>query len=413
MLIAAKPLVKDFLGLTFLSLLMLHSLPAAAGSYADSAHGNTTYGVEQTALPTYVQGNCGHCHEQHTAAADGFLLLADSFSGVMTNPYSESDSVCFYCHRTVGSIQTGGIINNNYSTTFGGATATTTSIMAAFNLDSYHNLYDVSRYITGASGTKLFSSFPMGSNPCSGCHNVHMAKANKRFPGDPAYTALSKPSEHENLWGDDTPTERMSSYGTDYQPPNYATGNLEPDGLSSVPSIQAAKTPDYNAFCTDCHNSINIIYSTTLGRNLRTIDWDNEKHGKGNADDSLSVDSPFTAGSGSLGYILACTDCHEPHGSSNVFLIRKDVNGAALSGNITAAASADWRYLCARCHDDSNETIHHFSADSPYIRAQCSKCHYAYPMRCSDCHFHGSWVNDPSNALDATPDYLPTTRGTF
>jgi len=85
--------------------------------------------------------------------------------------------------------------------------------------------------------------------------------------------------------------------------------------------------PDYNEFCTDCHNSSNTIYSTTLGRNLRTIDWNSEKHGKGNADSYIMVDSPYTAGSCSLGYILACTDCHEPHGSSNDFLIRTDVNG--------------------------------------------------------------------------------------
>ncbi|MCK4621562.1 MAG: hypothetical protein KAT62_05025 [Desulfuromonadales bacterium] len=438
--------VKKLPGLIFLLSMLFSPQTVFAGPYADSAHGNTVYGVERTTLaalvPPYLQGNCGHCHEQHTAVADGHLLLADSFSGATTNPYSQSDSACFACHVSVASLQTGGgITNNNYAATFGGATATTTDIMAAFNQDSYHNLYDIQRYITGASGTKSFTSFPTGSNPCSGCHNVHIAKANKRSPGDPTLTAISKPSDHDNLFGDDSPGERMSDtiYNSKYQPPYYVgSSNLEPDGLSTDRATQAAKTPDYNEFCTDCHNSTNTIYSTTLGRNLRTIDWDNEKHGKGNADSYITVDGPFTPASGSLGYVLACTDCHEPHGSPNAFLIRKEVNGGVVGGSITSFSDIDWHHLCDRCHQDDKELYsscqedHHYLAhhsatyggDLPYSLGQCKNCHTGDKgsssctssfdkIVCTNCHFHGSWVNDPANPLDKTPNYAPTTRTTF
>lgn len=413
-----------------LLLAILVPLQAQAGSYADSAHGDATYGVNRSAVAgMYVIGNCAHCHEQHASidgaepapssgGASDYLLLANGFSDKTTNTYSQSDCVCFYCHTAGGSIQSGGISNENYSATFGGAPATTSGIFEAFNQTSYHNLYDLRRYIRGLVGSKSFSDFPAGSNPCSSCHNVHLAKDNRSDPSDPTLTAMSKPSDHYNLFGDDSPGERMSdtTYSNSYQPPAYnGSSNLEPDGLSSIRATQAAKTPDYNEFCTDCHNSTNTIYSTTLGRNLRTIDWDNEKHGKGDADSYIMVDSPYTAGSGSLGYILSCTDCHEPHGSPNAFLIRPSVNGAALAGSVTTFSSSNWSYLCARCHDDSNESIHHLSNDRPYQKAMCSQCHGAgfNVLACTNCHFHGSWVNDPDNANDKTPNYSPTTRTTF
>jgi hypothetical protein len=396
--------------LSLLTFLLIHPGFGFAGPYALSAHGNTGYGVLRTVLSgTYLQGNCGHCHEQHTATADGYLLIADSFNSTQTgNPYDQADNVCFSCHTVSGSAQSGGISNNSYSVTFGGKTAVPTEagIFEAFNLSSYHNLYDLQRYITGVVGSKTFSNFPTDSNPCSGCHNIHLAKANKQSPGDPTNTALSKPSDHETLWGDDSPGERMTSYGTAYQPPLHATAapNLEPDGASSDQSTQTAKTPDYNGFCCDCHNASNTIYSTTLGRNLRTIDWNTEKHGSGNADTYINVDSPYSAGSGSLGYVLACTDCHEPHGSSNAYLLRPTVNGTALSGAITGSDTS-MRYLCARCHEDDNQSIHHSLNDYPYSAFQCGNCHVSLAtIACTNCHYHGSSKTDCRT---------PATRITF
>lgn len=382
---------------------------ASAGTYTDSAHGDSSSGVERDGLfGEYGQGNCAHCHEQHASldgsepapnsgnalGPDSFCLLADNWSGSpITNPYDQDDCSCFYCHSSTSSLQYTAFSNYSYSRTFGGYTSdSTASIMDAFNLTSYHNLYDLYEYITGASGSKSFSDFPEFSSPCSGCHNVHLAKRNRETPGDPSNTAISKPSGHDSLWGDDSPGERMTAaaYGSDYQPPYYnSSSSLEPDGQSGVRADQAAKTPDYNTFCIDCHNSSNTIYSTSLGRNLKTIDWDNEKHGKGDATDYITVDGPYTPGSGSLGYVLSCLDCHEPHGSGNAFLIREEVNGGAVGGSITSFSDGDWHYLCNRCHQDDYEmdsgcpqdsyyNIHHDSSSGdPYhsdIR-QCSECH--------------------------------------
>lgn len=53
----------------FFCLLFLFSRSACAGDYLNSAHGNSSYGVERisTASLGYSKGNCAHCHEQHAS----------------------------------------------------------------------------------------------------------------------------------------------------------------------------------------------------------------------------------------------------------------------------------------------------------------------------------------------------------
>ncbi|MDI6789372.1 MAG: cytochrome c3 family protein [Thermodesulfobacteriota bacterium] len=357
-----------------------------AGPYTSSAHGDSAYGVSRRGTSQYGRGHCAHCHEQH-ASIDGdepepdgnapskWCLFSNNFETLATSsPYSKEDNVCFYCHySTAGSIQSlPGFNNYSYSYTFGGATSLTSpdNIFDAFYSPSYHNLKDIYDFITGARGSHInFANFPADSNPCSGCHNVHIARRNKAYPGNPSYTAISRPSQHTSLWGDD-PAERMSSvtYGTNYQPPYYrGLTNLEPDGASNDRAIQAAKTPDYVTFCTDCHNATNTIESTTLGRTVRKIDWANSVHGMQDSWRRLDTDErrpPYRAVN--KNYVLACTDCHEPHGSPNYgYLIRKTVNGGVT--DVKANTNSDWNTLCNKCHTHSHSM-----------------------QSCINCHYHGA-----------------------
>jgi len=395
-------------------ILMLGSgMLAHAGDYQDSAHGNDEYGVNRSddMLSVYATGNCAHCHEQHSSingeeprpvgnAPSGFLLLADGFNTSKTgSTYTQSDNVCFQCHASTASLQVNGITNYNYSKNFGGAPITVTSIMDAFKQGSYHNLYDIQRYITGVSGTKSFDDFPADTNPCSGCHNVHLARANWRTPGDPISTAISLPSDHNNLWGDDT-TERMDAWGTSaYQPPLYGSSStmLEPDGASSDRATQAVKTPDYSTFCIDCHNANDDVYSTDKGRNLKKFNWGEEMHGGGSAVDwgnATEMKSPYV--DTSLGsYVLSCMDCHEPHGSTNRTLIRRSVNTNTVN---LPPGSSDWDQLCSSCHiavSDGNtmKRFHHKVRDDAGYA--CEHCHIngtksGEMVSCIKCHYHSS-----------------------
>ncbi len=420
----------------FFVLPLLFTGPARAGDYLQSAHGSNSYGVSRPVMATagYARGNCANCHEQHASVggsepapasgwASSFLLFADS-----TTPYlSQSKNVCFYCHTSSSSLQVGGITNYDFSKTFGGATATITGIQEAFNItspSSNHNLADIYDYITGTDthgDTKSFADFPPSSSPCSGCHNVHIAKRNKSHRADPNYTAISKPSDHGKLWGDSS-GETLWDYTKSYQPPYYSgSTGYEPDDGSIPSSGPGSNMPDYVTFCTDCHNNLNsTIYSSTIsggGRTLIQIDWSStgDYHGTvaGAGAGTRVLKAPFSS---STNYVLSCLDCHEPHGSPNITLLRRRVNGGDLAGAITTAladppgtgtnySNKELGYLCMRCHQQDNSTVsatippkwenvHHWVTNRPYFRGWGCACHggggpWWKPIACDKCHFHG------------------------
>jgi predicted CXXCH cytochrome family protein len=372
---------------------------AISNPYLDSSHGNSTYGVDRTSLFTfgYSKGNCVYCHEQHasiggsepapTGGPDKYELFATLFT-------DQSAMFCFQCHTDTSPQQQTLPVQYNYSRIAGGDTNTCPNdIKEAFQFvntignpqsncgsssGSSHFLANIQTFLTNKWN---FDSTTANIDPCSGCHNPHRAQRDPHTTTERGWP-VSRPSQHNKdnnawgLWGDDS-TERMSNYT--YQPP-YRVGSAtyEPDGDNTS---DALRTVDYVEFCTDCHNTTNnTITSTPLGGGyLKTIDWSNEKHGQGFADGSISVKSPYDS---TMGKVLSCLDCHEPHGSPNVMLIRKEVNGATLAGITTIAMSTssapggssdntELGYLCHRCHYGNNTKadncyIHHTSSDSPY-----------------------------------------------
>ena len=429
---------------------LMYPKGAISGPYTDSAHGNTTYGVNRSSLSSfnYSKGNCAHCHEQHASIGGSEPTPTggpDKYALFYKNHSSQTDNFCFKCHTDLNSLQgTGALYNYSYSYRAGAcpsSSCTENDILELFSYttspNSSHNLNDILNFINGKWG---YTS--SDSNPCVACHNPH------RVQGDPANSTLpkssstrgwpvSRPSQHSKdnsswgLWGDDS-TEKMSYYTSSYQAP-YRYGGVaygyEPDGSTTT---DGSNLTDFVTFCTDCHNSTNTIYSTTLGRNLKTIDWETgDKHGKNTADGYICTKPPYpyaaTCTNSGLGKVLSCLDCHEPHGAPNAFLIRKEVNGGLLSGTVSTGTS-DYGYLCGQCHlDDSNfggtanrwEGVHHCKGDYPYAQSSCSNCHSSGgggvvckggpgttpPIPCSNCHYHGSSVTNAT--------VLPSTRRTF
>ncbi len=440
-------LCSMFLALCLILCLVLCPDRASSGPYLNSAHGSSSYGVNRSAtgFPTdFTKGNCIHCHEQHAgiggsepapntgdaAGPDKYCLLANSFNTSKTiNPYVQSDSVCFYCHIVTDTFQSPTFYNYNYSATFGVCSTIdcpTANIFDTFNSLSYHNLYDVYRFITGLSGSHSnFTNLPSDSNPCSGCHNIHIAQKSCGKPSgsfDITKSAISKPSDHSNLWGN-TAGEKMSNYTTGYQSPYYnsAIPTYEPDSsITSDPS----KLPDYVTFCTDCHNATNTIYSTLLARNLYKFNWANEMHGgfaatycskpnPGPPPNILSLlAAPYEGLTRCGQYVLACTDCHEPHGSPNNFLVRKQVNNGMVTviNNGTGPGpdsnnNKEWVWLCGKCHTYLNSGdlhTHPSNLDGNEISLECTICHTPGTnyRNCQDCHFHGN------NAIPGYPGWI-------
>jgi len=431
----------------FFALMTMLSGNAIAGLYLNSAHGNSTYGTYRTSMgasgPGFARGNCAHCHEQHASVGgsepDPVGGGPSNFTLFYTNYLNQTDGICVKCHTDLGSLQSGGaIVNRGFSYRAGGwLSDTVNDVLEAFSFitpGTSHNLGDIRSFLTtnpGASGW----GYTTDSNPCVACHNPHAAQ------GDPADQALNgssaKSSGDTNAWGlwGDQSGEKMSDYAPSvYQSPYRfnSTTAYEPAGSTTV--LDGSDLTDYVTFCTDCHNSSNVISSSTMGT-LRTIDWSvstGEKHGNVDFDGTKSMDAPYASG----GTVLACTDCHEPHGSPNQALIRPEVNGGALGITVSTIAQTacvapypsdtkEISYLCNRCHSDDNQMngscgtnkyyiIHHDAAsgDPPYPSpGTCTNCHSSgsgsdctstyTPINCNCCHYHGSTV-DPGGGSRKT-----------
>jgi len=383
-----------------------------AGPYLASSHGNTSYGVSRSSTSQYTKGNCAHCHEQHASIGgsepDPSGGSPSAFALFYNNHTNQTDNFCFKCHDNTTSIAASPIKNRSYSYRAGGWNADALDdILEAFttggptSILTAHNLDNIRTFITNKW------NYTAGSNPCVACHSPHAVQ------GDPANSdsaksavtrgyPVSRPSQHSvntntwGLWGDGA-GEKMKDYTLNYQAPyRYnSTTTYEPDGATAPPTADGFNLTDFVTFCTDCHNSTNTIYSTTRGRNLKKFDWTLEKHGKGNAtDDAYTIDPdvkpPYLQ---TTRYVLACTDCHEPHGSPNVFLIRKEVNNSTVTVTNSAESGNDnsrpWRTLCFGCH-----IVGELNTHSAHIgKYLCSDCHDPdtsfYPV-CIGCHYHGS-----------------------
>jgi hypothetical protein len=365
---------------------------STADMYGGSAHGNVSYGVNLSTATCEnwpggicTTGSCAHCHDTFDpdiCSEDiyGLMLFASNDS-----PGSQTDNFCFQCHKGSGSVQVGGLVNYTYSKNFGGGAVTFTNIYDAFNpltgvTPSSHNLADIQNFIAG------HHDFTTETNACLACHHNHLAQRN--YPVIPTAaggvkTAIRRPTHNDvdpgNLWGDENAStsgyyeltsEVIAAHGLLYQAPYYETGSTyEPAGDTTS---DGSNLPNIITFCLDCHSHSNV-YSTERGRNLRVIDWTATQHGKSHQGGTAvgATIAPYT--DHNYDYILVCTDCHEPHGSENEWLLRTTING---KDNIIVTGDGEWSAVCEACHTFST-----------YHYGQVRTC---YGDGVWNCHFHGA-----------------------
>ena len=354
------------------------------GYYQTAAHGSRTRGVERQSVRA-SRGECAHCHD-HSLGQRG-RPHGSLFAKV--NPTSQRDNFCFQCHRGSGSVQIAGVTNKNYAARFGGGTPSFASIYDAFNpgrQGSSHSLAGIASFAFGRThrtATGASWSLTNARNPCSACHNPHKAQEPFHSAHNAVRSPISRPGDHDSVWGDEA-HERMDTYN--YQAPYWSGGlTFEPAGDYTQ---DGSNLPDYNKFCTDCHNPLNTIWSQNLDRPLRRIDWsrNGDKHGGRNAaenedTDFYDVEKPYSeaAKQNHYNYVLACTDCHEPHGSQAPYLLRLEVNGKSLkyTGSLDTFYA---EYFCGACHEKNS-----YSHGSP-----CGTgTHPGSGSKFSRCHYHG------------------------
>ncbi len=399
--------------------------------YSESAHGNYANRSAISSLG-YAVGHCAHCHEQHasiggaepapTGGPDKFLFFDANI------PRSQINNFCFWCHGP-SSVQVSGVTNNDYGSEFGGGAANSTTIKDAFDYGppnraangttgSSHNLKDIQDWSQNQTWGNWITN---NTNACVVCHDPHYSQKNHDpYPASPPYkTAIrlpSHPSSSEgkprNLWGDeansDAGNEIVSEQTGYYQAPYYGTGPHNPATGPFEPAGDATQDgsnlPNFKTFCTTCH-ILPISPSESdpyflEDRSLNKPRWTSSQHGSAhmpNSGQRGSLKDPYNIET--RNYRLACTDCHEPHGSpTNPFLLRTCVNGKDnITVSIAPVASpvaADWNNLnfydfCTACHivnTGPGSADHEFTGDA-WIDEDPTTVNC---MMNGACHEHGS-----------------------
>ncbi len=274
--------MKVFFAALVLSSLLCIFLPpfAWAGDYADSAHGDTSIGVDRSTIDTdfsnYATGNCAHCHEQHaslggteptpTGGPDDYLLF----------DVTSSNTFCNTCHD--GSPVTGDVASQTTKTSgHDPATTKTPGNINAVCMDCHdpHAATEVahveatdgntaSGVLKNVAGVQATWSAP--SNPSNGTETLSA-------PSYTATTAVTKEYElclkcHSSYaWGA-TPPTGWTDQGKEFNPHNFS---FHPVTESSAGQqwnntfIRANQTAamtgnwalpanlDARMYCSDCH----------------------------------------------------------------------------------------------------------------------------------------------------------------
>jgi len=350
-------------------------------TYADSAHGDNSEGVNRSGTG-YPTGSCAHCHDTFNANfcendPNGLMLFAPR------NPVSQTDNFCFQCHASDGAAQQ--VTNYDYGATFGGGAAMSNNIKDAFNFGppnqywttgSSHNLYSVRHWTETVPPGDWISE---DTNACLVCHSPHLSQ--KNFPVAATdqggiKTAIRRPqapssgtNQPGNLWGDESGNfELLAEDSIVYQAPyhvSFESGVFEPAGDTTS---DGSNLPNVVRFCAyqSCHsvyipNIFTDADPNTVGDGpLWAINWTSSGNAHGARADSPNND-PCLYGSlkepydnPDANYVLACTDCHEPHGSEGAFLLRTVVNGKQVppieQWLNTQESAAVWEF-CTACHN--------------------------------------------------------------
>jgi hypothetical protein len=346
---------------------------ATANTYGDSAHGNTDpgYGVNRFTATCEnwpggecLIGDCAHCHDTFDPAVCGvneLMLFATQFT-------NQRGGLCMRCHSSGAYCEQNGnfITNYDYSRTWGGQTTKDCpdNIRMAFKfinhdtrlpqtncdlaepIGSAHDLKNIRSYMTDK--WEWGNTIPE-INPCGACHNPH--QATRDYP-------CSLPSSHSetwDVWGDNPvgsgKNEKMTDCldtGEIYQPPYQVGWTPEEPKYERDADTQ----PNYVEFCLECHQEPqNSLQHGTV----RAIDWENADMGKGVASSFIEgcpLEAPYLQANEGQ-YVLCCTDCHEPHGSRNEWLLRTEVNGTIVEIN----EAGKWWNFCNACHGNYHSYV--------------------------------------------------------
>lgn len=290
-------------------------LPGAFGDH--SGFGSSAHGTDpDVAAPNPENGiRCLACHEAH-ASNNRLLTTADQ------------EDLCYSCHDLATPNTSGG---SNPKRAFN-VTPNDTSAADGDPIRIYHHPV--------APGDQDGATRVV---ECASCHNPHLADAADAG----ADSKLADPADTRSQFP-------VTWFGEDM---NRGTVAL---------------------FCTTCHVSPSttspVADGTGVPYAIRLVN-DTAEDADGTAHDEFTSSEWFgSAAHGPTGANLACTACHDFHGSSNAWMLRERI--VSLDGSISTtmtdfgALEGEWEQLqamCLTCHADRG-TDHGRGA-------LCTSCH--------------------------------------
>jgi hypothetical protein len=315
-----------------------------------------------------------------------FYFVVDNLTAEFVGDWTCLEDATAYPDGGPGSAQVGGIVNKEYGATFGGGTPKFDSVYDAFNPSgTYSSSHDLATIHDYSKNRDWGSWMTDSTNACLVCHDQHLAQ--KNFPVEinasgGVETAIRRGDDVNDhpgdLWGDEPEAvsgrpEMKSDWTIGYQAPLRGDSGYEPGPAGST--IQdGSNLPSFVKLCAStCHRKANVpgvLEVNWLKSTSATWPGAPSAHGK------LEVDPfpppPYTEAEHPFGvlkppygngydsdtrgnYVLSCTDCHEPHGSTNPSLLRTTVNGVSgLSTGGPGSLYPDgsrWYYWCQACHE--------------------------------------------------------------
>jgi hypothetical protein len=144
----------------------------------------------------------------------------------------------------------------------------------------------------------------------------------------------------------------------------------------SLGTYMRLRLPNDNGLCASCHNNASVVGAAF--RNMST---------------HVALD----------GHALSCRDCHDPHGTSNLGMIRRVINGSTITFADKVNGLVDLvtnRGLCQACHTLTS----HYKAGMPETDHYTSGCLY--------CHTHNNAFRPPNGgaSCDACHGYPPAPK---
>ena len=294
--------------------------------YDASAHGTASAKTNpdtQKDLP-----DCVSCHSPHGLDNGGspYLKLCAN----------KQEDICYACHDVSGPAA------RDILSKMGGTSSTSSAYSGATHY--FNGRHDFTDADQSASACSL---------ECVNCHNPHRNKS--------TFTASSSskfidPSTYGSVSGD-------TNYTTAYTTANYS-------GQGVYDPTFGATVPDYIEFCLVCHEPsatlpTGVVFSGSP--DITEIDWSSSGDQHGGADGSgvgrgylksqLASDPGYVVGytgndyrnDANDYYPMICTDCHDPHGTSNnLFLIKSTINGK--TGISWTDGTLLYGKVCYACH---------------------------------------------------------------